>query len=246
MKSKRGESGPVLGIDTCGPSSTLALGGTEPDSGIDPNIDPDPGVDPGPGVDRLTISAQHMLPPRTAGTHLTVALRELFGPNGPAGLRAIVVVRGPGSFTGMRIGLSAAKALSEATGTPLMAVSRLAVLARRSGAQAVALDAGRGRVYLRLATGEERLTSVEDTHAALAPKRHGGEYAGPDIDLAVCGARVAALFPRARVVAEPTAADALQYGWARIEAGDWDDPVTLDALYLWRPEEMLAQPVRAE
>lgn len=114
--------------------------------------------------------------------------------------------------------------------------------ARRSEAKAVALDAGRGRVFLQLATGEERLASVEETHVALAP---GGRALG-DKDLAVCETRVATLFPGARVVAEPTAADALQYGWARIEAGDWDDPVTLDALYLWRSEEMLTQPVRAK
>ena len=235
--------GPVLGIDTCGASSTLALGhGGGHGSGHGGSHDGEGG-----GADGvITVTAQRTLPPRTAGTHLTMALRELFGPNGPAGLRAIVIVRGPGSFTGMRIGLSAAKALSEATGAPLVAVSRLAVLARRTGAQAAALDAGRGRIYLRLATGGERLASMEEAHAALAPNRLSDANTGANIDLTVCEARVAALFPGARVVAEPTAEDALQHGWARVEAGDWDDPVTLDALYLWRPEEMLTQPARPE
>ncbi len=208
----------VLALDTCGASSTLALGHA--------------------GESGVTVTAQVVLPPRTAGTQLTGALRELFGAAGPAGLRAIVVVRGPGSFTGMRIGLSAAKALCEATGAPIVALSRLAILAASSGTRAVAFDAGRGRVYLRPGSGEERLASAAEAHAQMTSTTDG--------DMAVCEGRVAALFPEARLVEEPTATDALRYAWARVEAGDWDDPATLDALYLWRPEEMLTQPVPAK
>ncbi len=69
-------------------------------------------------------------------------------------LVAIAVVTGPGSFTGVRIGLAAAKGLAEARNVPLLAMSRLAVLAQavraRTAAPRVAtvLDAGRSDLYL--------------------------------------------------------------------------------------------------
>jgi tRNA threonylcarbamoyladenosine biosynthesis protein TsaB len=66
-------------------------------------------------------------------------------------LDAVGVVNGPGSFTGMRTGLAAAKGLCEASGVRLAAVSRLEVLADAAGVSEglVALDAGRGEVYVR-------------------------------------------------------------------------------------------------
>jgi tRNA threonylcarbamoyladenosine biosynthesis protein TsaB len=78
-------------------------------------------------------------------------------------LDAVGVVRGPGSFTGMRTGLAVAKGLCEATGLPLISVSRLLVLleAAGPGMSFAALDAGRGDLYIRDATdGRESLCTV--------------------------------------------------------------------------------------
>src|SRR5271156_6487227 len=56
-------------------------------------------------------------------------------------LTGVVVVHGPGSFTGIRIGLSAAKGLAEALAIPIIAVSRLELLARKApGSAAAVLD----------------------------------------------------------------------------------------------------------
>src|ERR1700710_519296 len=71
------------------------------------------------------------LPGRSSSERLVPAVRRLMEGSGfrLQELAAVVVVHGPGSFTGVRVGLSAAKGLSEAGGVPLIAVSRLALLA---------------------------------------------------------------------------------------------------------------------
>jgi len=72
---------------------------------------------------------------------------------GPADLDALVVGTGPGSFTGIRIGLAAARGLALALGIPVAGISTLTALAAGSpGAQPV-VDAQRREVFT-LADGE--------------------------------------------------------------------------------------------
>lgn len=209
----------VLALDTCGAETTLALAHTQDG--------------------KLTVIREEVLGARTAGARLTGALGNLLGEIMPAALRAMIVVRGPGSFTGMRIGLSAAKAFSEVTGVPLIGLSRLQVMRGMYLAQSVALDAGRGHVYLRMHGGDEdtsegQLLTVAEVQRVLAIGKNGA--------LIVCEDRVQESFPEARRVPAPTAADALRHGHARLQTGDWDDAATLDGLYLWRAEQMLGVP----
>jgi len=70
-----------------------------------------------------------------------------------ADLGGLVAVSGPGSFTGLRVGLSAVKGLAEALNVPIATVSvleMLAALSPQSGKIAVALDAGRAEVFFGL------------------------------------------------------------------------------------------------
>jgi tRNA threonylcarbamoyladenosine biosynthesis protein TsaB len=111
-----------------------------------------------------------------ASAEIVAAVRRLLAGVGwrLAELDAVGVVSGPGSFTGMRTGLAAAKGLCEAPGVELAAVSRLEVLADAAGVSHgfVALDAGRGEVYVReVATGREWL--CED--AELAAQANAGD-----------------------------------------------------------------------
>lgn len=69
----------------------------------------------------------------------------------PRDLTALAVSVGPGSFTGVRIGVSLAKGMAEALGLPLVGVSTLDTLAAgqpyyQGSALVVAIEAGRGRL----------------------------------------------------------------------------------------------------
>ena len=72
---------------------------------------------------------------------------------GLSGIDGFAAATGPGSFTGIRVGLSAAKALSEAHGCPLVGVSSLRALARAAtearpdAIRVPVLDARRGELF---------------------------------------------------------------------------------------------------
>ena len=211
-------------MDTCGAESTLAL--AQMDSGA------------------LRLLRNTVLAPRTAGSLLTGAIRDLLHPIAPCELNAIIIARGPGSFTGMRIGLSAAKALAEACSAPLFAVSRLAVLAQIGGSALVALDAGRGSVYLRSPAAMEDAATEKEERLLTAELARMEAARFPQEVLTVCESKVQALFPEARLMPAPRAFDAIRCAQDRLCVGDWDDTATLDALYLWRAEQMLTSSTR--
>jgi tRNA threonylcarbamoyladenosine biosynthesis protein TsaB len=81
-------------------------------------------------------------------------------------LSAIAVSQGPGSYTGLRIGVSAAKGLCFALGLPLIAVDTLKVLASQAtisgGLIVPMIDARRMEVYSSIFTADfERVRNVE-------------------------------------------------------------------------------------
>lgn len=190
------------------------------------------------------IVAKEVLPGRSSSERLVPAMRRLMELHGWSlrDLKAVIVVHGPGSFTGVRVGLSAAKGLSEAGGIRLIAVSRLALLAAAVGegdktVHAV-LDAGRGEFYYGEYAGHrcvrEALLSQDEVSAAIA--------GAPVI---VCEAKVAEMLStlHPRLVKEPDAGDALSFALERIAANKFDDAALLDANYLRRTDaEIFAKP----
>jgi tRNA threonylcarbamoyladenosine biosynthesis protein TsaB len=212
------ESMLLLGIDTCGTTGSLALGllmsgevhilGETSLGGQRPS-------------ETLVGHACEMM--RMAGVQLIK-------------LGAIVAVNGPGGFTGVRVGLAAVKGLAEPARIPVVAVSRLEVLAAKAGVTSAALDAHRHEVYLRIggADGQARELLAGAAELAVinpAPRR-----------IAICDDAAAELlsaaWPDAELVrvSAPTAANAIRLCAARAAAGEFVDLALLDGNYLRRSD----------
>ena len=184
--------------------------------------------------------ATEVLPGRTSSERLLPAVRRLLEGIGwrLGELAAVVVVDGPGSFTGVRVGLSAAKGLSEASGVGLIAVSRLALLAASvdggGGAVHAVLDAGRGEFYYGEYVGRRCLREVLMGGKEVAAAVSAGGV------VVACEAKVAeglgGLGVGVRMVDEPSAGDALPLALERMATGDFDDAATSDANYLRRTD----------
>ena len=85
------------------------------------------------------------------------------------GVDAFAVTAGPGSFTGLRIGMAMAKGLALPDGIPVAPVSTLEAVARASGETGVvlpALDARRGEVYCAAFDTRTHARLLPDTAAA--------------------------------------------------------------------------------
>jgi tRNA threonylcarbamoyladenosine biosynthesis protein TsaB len=166
-------------------------------------------------------------------------------------LAGFAVASGPGSFTGLRVGLAAIKALAEVLHQPIAAISLLEAVARSGRAHArvfAVLDAGRGEVYAgdydlepqihmpQVHMRSERLLSRE---AFLAEARERAVVT-PDADLAealgAAGATVQQIeYPGSGVIAH--------LGWERIQRGETVRPEDLEANYIRRSDaEIFSKP----
>jgi tRNA threonylcarbamoyladenosine biosynthesis protein TsaB len=166
----------------------------------------------------------------------------------PREVELVAVVRGPGSFTGLRVGLATAKAIAWACGARLVAVCGFEVIARRTAALvgtiepvAIAFDAGRGEVFAALArsrdsTGERWLIDTP----ALRPLDDwldglpaGSLISGPALQQSpdrTIRSPPLRLAPPAAWVGD--ALDVARLARIAAAAGARDDPATLVPLYL--------------
>jgi tRNA threonylcarbamoyladenosine biosynthesis protein TsaB len=221
----------LLAIDTSGKQGSIALARVGEQSADEADVDVIETSPLGGG----TFSAQ--LVPQLA----TLLSRHGFRKND---IGAFAVASGPGSFTGLRIGLAAVKALAEVLGKPTAAVSLLEVCVFTSGAQGkimAALDAGRGDVYV----GEYEIP----LSAGSAPREYllsrteflaqagGWKIVTPDSVLAEAG-RAAGL--SVITLAPISAAAVARLGWRKIRSGETVTPEQLEANYIRRTDaEML-------
>ena len=227
----------LLAVDTSGKHGSIALARCRPGDGC--NV-----IEVVP-LEGGTFSAQ-LVPQITA----LLAKHSL----GKLDIGGLAVVSGPGSFTGLRIGLAVIKALGDVLAKPIAAVSLLRAMAasgQSRGRVIAVLDAGRGKVYAgeydvdtsgahlvseRLLGRSELMESgagsvivTADPGLADAARNAGSRVAG----LLVTGLRVEEIeLPRSDVIA--------RLGWQKIQAGEIVSPEDLEANYLRRSSEIFS------
>ena len=163
---------------------------------------------------------------------------------GPRALGGVICAAGPGSFTGLRIGLATAKGLCLGTGAPLALVSSLAARAAVVPAANVvaAIDAFRGELYAGLfdvdADGVPRARAAALAAFTARPEALAARLGAPPPAACVGDGFVrhpAAIPPGAALV--PLTDEALaralsRLGRARLASGDRDDPRTAAPTYV--------------
>jgi tRNA threonylcarbamoyladenosine biosynthesis protein TsaB len=150
------------------------------------------------------------------------------------------VASGPGSFTGLRVGLAAIKALAEVLNKPIATVSLLAAVAaaaRSQGRLLAALDAGRSEVYVGEYESGDCLAMISESLLPLEEFLSSSLSIsiGPVItpDAGIANALRNANRPVEEI--ERPRSDAIaKLGWKKILSGEIVSAEALDANYIRR------------
>ena len=151
-------------------------------------------------------------------------------------LDGVIVSRGPGSYTGLRVGLMSAKTLAYATGCALLAIDTFAaiyqpILAAHPSVDIIA-DAQQDNIYVqRFGADPAPLTIVPLAAWLESALAKGTSVTGPGLE--ALAARLPAdltILPRETWL--PLPASLLSIGMARYRKGERDDPFAVEPLYL--------------
>jgi tRNA threonylcarbamoyladenosine biosynthesis protein TsaB len=149
---------------------------------------------------------------------------------------------GPGSFTGVRVGLAAVKGLAEATGKKVVAISNLQALAFFGSAplRAVVLDARRGEVYGAVYNDQLEPVAAETVmkFPAWVETLPAGGLEFISTDFSPFQPQVDPAIP---VLTAPRALAAVigRIAWSEFAAGRARDPAEIDANYVRRSDAEL-------
>jgi tRNA threonylcarbamoyladenosine biosynthesis protein TsaB len=160
----------------------------------------------------------------------------------PGDIDAFAVTTGPGSFTGLRVGLSTVQGLALGAGRPCLGLSALDVLAARVAGAAPALvalmDAYRGEVYGGVYDAEGRPSapaSVERPEALVARMPEAAAFVGDGAQRhreLIASLRPRAVFPVRSLFLAGTLG---RLAAPRLQRGEGVAPAALRPLYLREP-----------
>lgn len=154
-------------------------------------------------------------------------------------LNAVAVSQGPGSYTGLRIGVSAAKGLCYALTIPLIAVDTLELLARKiaadSGVIIPLIDARRMEAYT--AVFDLDYNKIRDTQAEIITEASFSEYNTPVHILGDGAAKCIGVLPEDKIVHHahvlyPSAAQMGALSWSKYQKKDTVDVAYFEPFYL--------------
>jgi len=161
----------------------------------------------------------------------------------PGRIDCFAAASGPGSFTGVRVGLACIKGLAEALGKPAVAISNLQAMASfgTGPLRAPVLDARRGEVYGAVYDTGGRLVAPETVARFPAWLE---TLPAAELEFICCDWRpglAGTRFETARVTAAPRALAAAiaRIAAARYQRGEACDPAALDANYVRRSDAEL-------
>jgi tRNA threonylcarbamoyladenosine biosynthesis protein TsaB len=188
-------------------------------------------------------AVQHLAEARRHARDLAPVTAALLAERGwsPRDLSGVIVSLGPGSYTGLRVGVMSAKTLAYAIGCALLGVGTFAAIARQAPEEVsrldVLADAQQDKVYVqsfaRTPAGWAATTALAIVPFAtwLADRLPDAYATGPGLHRfepsVPGGERIA---PRA--CWDPRPESLLPLGLARFQAGERDDVYALEPLYL--------------
>lgn len=149
-------------------------------------------------------------------------------------LAAVLVSRGPGSYTGLRVGIMSAKTLAYATGCALLAIDTFCAIHLQAPQTAnldVIADGQQNKVYVqRFGTHPEPLAILPIDVWLESARALQVAVTGPGLE--VCADRISGVTVLPAETWLPTPASLLKIGLARFREGERDDLFGVEPLYL--------------